>query len=60
MTVETLSEMSPPNGGGKIIATLFPDDDIRELGDRIANLTLLQAKELSDYLDAQGITKKFF
>lgn len=32
------------------------DDDTKELGDKIANLTLLQAKSLADYLeDVHGI-----
>ena len=51
--VETQLEMSPPNDGGTIVASGFSDDDIREIGDRIANLTLLEAKELSEYLDLE-------
>jgi hypothetical protein len=54
--MNTLSQLSPPNNnGGKNIGADFPDD-IRDLGDRIANLTMLQAKELSDYLEVQGIS----
>lgn len=33
------------------VALAMADDEIRELGDRIANLTLKDAKELSDYLE---------
>lgn len=37
-------------------ATLEVSDDLKEIGDKIAGLTLKQAKELSDYIkDAYGI-----
>jgi large subunit ribosomal protein L7/L12 len=37
-------------------ATLEVDQDLKSLGDKIANLTLKQAKELSDYIEnAYGI-----
>lgn len=47
--VPALAPPAPPND--KAIATLFPDDEIRNLGDKIANLTVLEAKELSEYLE---------
>lgn len=34
----------------KDIMMAFDDDYIRELGDRIANLTLAEAQELNEYL----------
>lgn len=39
------------------IALAFPEDDdyIRELGDQIANLTLKEAVELSNYLESKGV-----
>lgn len=58
MTVETQPAMAPPNTPTKYTATQFPDDEIREIGDRIAGLTILEAKELSDYLETQGIPWK--
>jgi hypothetical protein len=33
-----------------LISVANDDDDIRELGDRIANLTLAETKELNEYL----------
>jgi len=33
-----------------LISAANDDDDIRELGDRIANLSLIEAKELNEYL----------
>jgi len=37
-------------------ATVDPNPELKELGDKIANLTLKQAKELSDYIkDEYGI-----
>ena len=57
MTVQTQPVMAPPpNNNDKILAYFWPDDEISEIGDQIVNLTLLQAKELSDYLETQGIT----
>ena len=57
LDIETQTAMQPPKQPpNKKIATGFPDD-IREIGERIANLTLLQAKELFDYLNCvYGIT----
>lgn len=41
---------SPPNNTNKSIAADYPDD-IRALGDQIADLTVLQAHELAQYLE---------
>ena len=42
----------PPGDGGPPIATATSDDDpIRDIGDRIANLTLKQAAQLKEYLN---------
>lgn len=49
------SGMKPPKGPGSI-TTGWPDDDIRDLGDRIAGLTPQQAKELEDYLEYKNGT----
>ena len=49
---------NPPsnNGNGKVVAAGDFSDKIREIGDRIANLSMKDAKELSDYLaDVHGI-----
>lgn len=56
--IDTQTQMSPPNNGGTAIALAFPEDDdyIRELGDQIANLTLKEAVELSEYLESKGVT----
>jgi len=43
--------MQPPHNGGFAIASGFADDDIREIGDRIAELTNREALELSAYLE---------
>lgn len=55
----TQPQQTPPNNGGNV-ATLagFEDDDIPALGDQIAALTMLEAKELSDYLKTKGINIK--
>ena len=42
--------MLPPNPPSSVIAAGFSDDYIRDLGDRIANLTIEQAIELNKYL----------
>jgi len=54
--VETQVVMAPPpphNGKGTAASSDF-SDHIREIGDKIASLTLLEGKELSDYLDAKN------
>lgn len=45
--MDTQSEKQPPTNT-VVIATGF--DDIRELGDRIAQLRLKEAKELTEYI----------
>jgi hypothetical protein len=50
--VMTQSAMQPPNGGGTALVGGEYPDDVRALGDQIAGLTLLQAKELNDYMKA--------
>lgn len=47
--IATQSEISPPQKPPKVGLNLY-DDYIRELGDRIANLTLEEAQELNDFL----------
>jgi len=55
MTTETLTKGAPPKPpNDKKTLVGFPDDEIRELGDRIMQLTGAQAKQLSDYLESQG------
>jgi hypothetical protein len=53
--IETLPAMSPPNNNGKDVSLSFPDDEIRDLGDRIANLTIKEAVKLSAYLATMGV-----
>jgi large subunit ribosomal protein L7/L12 len=50
--MEPATQGSGDKGGGVMVATgaEYPDD-IREIGDQIANLTLIQAVELSQYLE---------
>lgn len=57
----TQTSMSPPNNNsGGVICAGFADDEVSEIGDRIANLTLLEAKELSEYLtEIHGIALAF-
>jgi hypothetical protein len=51
----TQMSMSPPNKGGNIaLAADFPDD-IRELGDRIAALSVKEAAALAAYLSQLGV-----
>ena len=52
----TREEKSPPIKP-PAVATGFEDDDIRDLGDRIAKLTLREAKELQQYLRGCGGTR---
>lgn len=48
---QTQTQGAPPNRrGGKGIGAGFADDDMKELGDRIANLPMKQAKELLAYI----------
>lgn len=54
--LDTLTQMSmsPPNKGGNVaLAADFPDD-IRELGDRIAQLTPKEAADLAAYMKQIG------
>lgn len=47
--LKTDMAMVPPGGVGTTLA--WPDDDfIRELGEKIVSLTLVEAVQLSDYL----------
>lgn len=58
--METQVVLVPPNNGGGI-AIASPgeyDEDIRDIGDQIASLTLLQAKQLSGYLSSRIEPKK--
>lgn len=53
---ETQSQGTPPPSSGTTVATGFPDDDIKALGDQIAGLTLKEAVGLGGYLkDTYGI-----
>lgn len=48
---QTQTVLVPPNvPPTNFIGNEFPEDDIRDLGDRIANLTNLQSIELSNYM----------
>tara|TARA_Y100000034_G_scaffold133308_1_gene198420 strand:- start:978 stop:1148 length:171 start_codon:yes stop_codon:yes gene_type:complete len=50
MKLQTDMSMVPPGGISTTLA--WPDDDyIRELGDQIASLTLVEAVELNKYLE---------
>jgi len=51
-TMTMAAPPKPPNDKKTLVG--FPDDEIRELGDRIMQLTGAQAKQLSDYLESQG------
>lgn len=51
MTLATESQLGPPIKPPKKTASDF-DDEIRDLGERIVNLTLQQASELLAYLDS--------
>jgi hypothetical protein len=56
--LETNFDLSPPSPP-TLVATGFADDDIRDLGDRIANLTLLEARDLANYIEEiHGISLK--
>lgn len=44
-----------PPGNTKITVAGFPDDEIRELADRIASLTLREAAELNRYLEFKRV-----
>lgn len=47
-----LTQSQPPNKPPERTTLAgFPNDDIKELGDRIANLTIEQADELNRYLE---------
>lgn len=49
MKTETLADLNPPSPP-IMVATGFFDDYIRELGDKIAELTLLEARDLNNYI----------
>lgn len=49
--LQTAMSNYPPGGVGTALA--WPDDEIPELGDRIASLTLAEAVQLSRYLDQE-------
>lgn len=57
LDIETWLKTSSSGGGRKppfgLIAMPEPDDDIKALGDEIANLTLKQAEELARYVAEQ-------
>jgi len=58
--MSTATEMQPPDRGCGAIATADDDGDyIRELGDQIADLTILQAAELTAYIESKGLTRWF-
>lgn len=48
--IELQTQNDIPPTDTKNTACGFEDDDIRELGDRIANLSLIGANELKEYL----------
>ena len=50
METETKAEMPPP---GTTVAVATDYDDIHELGDRIAELTMKQTVELLEYLKSK-------
>lgn len=52
--IELMTAGQPPNNVDKFTASAadFPDD-IREIGDAISALTLLEAKELVNYLQKE-------
>ena len=53
-----LTKSQPPNKPPeKITLAGFPDDDIKELGDRIVALTISQAEELERYIQYRGGTQ---
>lgn len=62
METQTQPEFAAPPGNGGGIAVACPgdfEDNIREIGDQIANLTLLQARDLANYLKyTYGIGEK--
>lgn len=51
MTTQTQVILEPPHNGGTAVACGFADDYIRDLGDRVAFLTLAEAAELKTYLE---------
>lgn len=53
--VQTQVSLVPPHNIDKSIACADWPDEIRELGDQIANLTLVEAHRLSLYLKTFGI-----
>lgn len=50
MNTETQVANVPPRNTGKRVASDFPDD-IRGIGDQVAGLTLVQARELVQYIE---------
>jgi hypothetical protein len=52
--ITTMPGMIPP-GSTVAIATTSPDDWIRDIGDKIAILTLKEAKVLLDYLECKDL-----
>jgi len=50
--LRAMAATAPPPGDPPVATGgQFADDEIRELGDRIARLTQVQARELKDYLE---------
>lgn len=49
--MQTATAMSPPSGTNPNVGLAFPDDEIEQIGDEIANLTLVEAVNLTRYLD---------
>lgn len=57
---EPQMSMQPPNNGGSVATAADFPDDIREIGDTIAGLTLLQTTELVDYIrNVHGVGLEF-
>ena len=53
---QTQPSLSPPPPSPPVAtAAPWPDDELRELGDRIAGLTIDEARELSEYLAEKGL-----
>lgn len=53
LKTQTQLSNSPPNNNIKSIASGNYDDYIREIGDKIANLTPEEANELNDYISGR-------
>lgn len=50
--VETLSVLEPPNKPPLVSTGLYDYDDyIKEIGDQIAKLTIIEAKKLEQYIN---------